>query len=329
MRPSHLLHVLLASLLASAPVVVMSGCTDAGRNESVKLANQGNQSINRKQYDEAIVQLKKAVEQYRDNHLAWYGLGISYINRKQWAEATEALGNAVRIVDDQPMYHMWLGIAQMMKAISVAREDLARREGKKAEEVEPDLGSINFESSVQHLQQAVKLNPGMWRAHYNLGQIFRDTDKSKEAADALSKAISANPREQGPYVALAELYLRWDYVDQAILVASQGTANVPGSNERSDIWFVLGMGYDAKRLDDKAIEAFGKALDDRRDNHKAKFQRGQAYFRKGDFSKAKRDLEDFVKTGSAKLDLQKTQATKMLMDIAAKSAEAPAATPTN
>jgi tetratricopeptide (TPR) repeat protein len=320
MRPSHRLpFVLTASLL----VATLAACTDSARNESVQLANQGNQNINLKQYDEAIVKLTKSVERYRDNHLAWYGLGISYINRKQWDEAVKALGNAARIVDDQPMYHMWLGIAEMMKSITQAREELAKREGKKPDEVDPDLGSVTFESAVQHLQQAVKLRPDMWRAHYNLGQIFRDTDKSKEAADSFTAAIRANPREQGPYVALAELYLRWDYVDQAIQVASQGTANVPGSNERSDIWFVLGMGYDAKRLDDKAIEAFTKALDDRRDNHKAKFQRGQAQFRKGDFAKAKRDLEDFVKTGSAKLDLQKTQANKMLMDIAAKSAEVP------
>jgi tetratricopeptide (TPR) repeat protein len=320
MRPSHRLpFVLTASLL----VATLAACQDSARNESVQLANQGNQNINQKQFDEAIVKLNKAVERYRDNHLAWYGLGISYINRKQWTEAVDSLGNAVRIVDDQPMYHMWLGIAQMMKSITQVRDELAKREGKKPEEVDPDLGSVNFESAVQHLQQAVKLRPDMWRAHYNLGQIFRDTDKSKEAAEAFTAAIRANPREQGPYVALTELYLRWDYVDQAIQIASQGTANVPGSNERSDIWFVLGMGYDAKRLDDKAIEAFTKALDDRRDNHKAKFQRGQAQFRKGDFSKAKRDLEDFVKTGSAKLDLQKTQANKMLMDIAAKSAEVP------
>ncbi len=321
MRPSHrLCSMLVASALVAT---ALPGCQDADRNESIKFANLGNSAINRKQYDEAIVQLKKAVEKHRENHLAWYGLGLSYTQRKQYTEAVDAFNNAVRIVDDQPMYHMWLGIAQTMKAVTKAREELAAREGKKPEEVEPDLGSINFEGSVQHLQQAVKLNPGMWRAHYNLGQIFRDSDRSKEAADSFTKAIAANPREQGPYVALTELYLRWDYVDQAIQVASQGTSNVPGASERSDIWFVLGMGYDAKQLDDKAIEAFGKALDDRRDNHKAKFQRGQAAFRKGDFVRAKRDLEDFSKTGSAKLDLQKTQATKMLMDIAAKSSEAP------
>jgi len=83
---------------------------------------------------------------------------------------------------------------------------------------------------------------------------------------------------------------------------------------------VLGMGYDDKRMDDKAIEAFDKSIETRKDNHKAKFQRGQAYFRKGDFMHAKRDLEEFSKNGGASLEFAKQQASKMLMDIAAKSA---------
>jgi tetratricopeptide (TPR) repeat protein len=73
-------------------------------------------------------------------------------------------------------------------------------------------------------------------------------------------------------------------------------------------------------MDDKAIESFDKALESRPDNHKAKFQRGQAYFRKGDFTKAKKDLEDFSKSGGASVEFAKQQASKMLLDIAAKSA---------
>jgi tetratricopeptide (TPR) repeat protein len=159
----------------------------------------------------------------------------------------------------------------------------------------------------------------MWRAHYYLGRIYREQDKPKEAATEFSAAIQANPRESGPYVAIGELYRKWDYTDEAIKVTSQGAANVPGQNEVSDIWYVLGMAYNDKSNFDKAIEAFDKSLESKRDNHKAKFQRGQAYFQKGDFVHAKRDLEDFSKSGGASLDFAKQQAQKMLMDIAAKS----------
>jgi len=100
--------------------------------------------------------------------------------------------------------------------------------------------------------------------------------------------------------------------------------NIIDSTASSDVWYVLGMGYDDKRMDDKAIEAFTKAIETKKDNHKAKFQRGQAYYRKQDMEHAKRDLEEFSKSGGASLEFAKQQASKMLMDIAAKAAGASA-----
>src|SRR5262249_40423084 len=97
--------------------------------------------------------------------------------------------------------------------------------------------------------------------------------------------------------------------------------------EKSDIWYEVGMAYDDKRQDDKAIDAFTKSLEAKRDNHKAKFQRGQAYYRKADYTNAKRDLEEFSKAGGASVEFAKQQASKMLIDIAAKS-QLPGTAPT-
>jgi hypothetical protein len=58
----------------------------------------------------------------------------------------------------------------------------------------------------------------------------------------------------------------------------------------------------------------------------ARFQRGQAYYRKADYGNAKRDLEDFAKTGGTSVQFEKQQASKMLVDIAAKSV-VPGSTP--
>jgi len=300
-------------------VVFAAGCPNQGRNESKTLLAQGNKEHGSKQFDMAITSYTKAVEKWGDNHLAYYGMGGSYAGRGDWEKSADAFSNAVRLAPEQPMYQMWYGVSLYEKAVKGAREDQAKKENKKPEEVQVDLATINFEKSSQHLQEAIKLNKDMWRAHYYLGRIYRNQDKPKEAATEFSAALQANPREQGPYVALAELYRKWDYTEEAIKVASQGAVNVPGANEVSDIWFVLGMGYDDKNNWDKAIEAFDKAIESKRDNHKAKFQRGQAYFKKGDMTHAKRDLEEFSKSGGASLEFAKQQASKMLMDIAAKS----------
>jgi tetratricopeptide (TPR) repeat protein len=299
-----------------------TGCPDQSKNDSKKYLAEGNKNNGSKQFDQAITAYQHAIEKWSENHLAYYGLGGALAARGEWDKAADAFGNAVRLAPDQPMYNLWHGVSLYEKAVKQAREDQARKENKKPEEIKVDLTAVSFEKSAQALAEAVKLNKDMWRAHYYLGRIYREQDKPKEAATEFSAAISSNPRESGPYIALGELYRKWDYTEEAIKVTSQGAVNIPGTNEVSDIWYVLGMGYDDKSDWTKAIDAFDKSLESKRDNHKAKFQRGQAYFKKGDFEHAKRDLEDFSKSGGASLEFAKQQAQKMLMDIAAKSAGA-------
>lgn len=308
-----------ATALLVALVVASAGCPNEARNESITASNEGTKAYGQKQLDTAIAAYRRAVERWSENHVAWYGLSGAYAGRQEWSNAAEAMSHAVQIEPEQAMYQLFYGRFLYEKAIHGAREDQARRENKKPEEVVPDLTSVNFQKPLQHLQEAIKLNNELWRAHYYIGRIFRDTGKSKEAADELTKALGGAPTEPGPWVGLAELYRQWDYTDQAIQVAEAGTTVVPGTNEKSDIWYEVGMGYDDKRLDDKAISAFTKSIEAKSDNQKAKFQRGQAYFRKGDYPNAKRDLEEFSKGGGASVEFAKQQASKMLIDIAAKS----------
>lgn len=310
----------LVGILATALLLATAGCPNEARNDSIRAANEGAKAYGQKQYETAIAAYTRAVEHWSDNHVAWYGLGGSYSGKQDWTKAADAMAHAVQIAPEQGMYQLLYGVFLYEKAIQTAREDQAKRENKKPEEVTPELTNVNFEKALQHLQEAIKLNSELWRAHYYIGRIYRDAGKSKEAAEALTRALQSAPTEPGPWVALAELYRQWDYPDEAVQVAVAGTAVVPGTHEKSDIWYEVGMGYDDKRQDDKAIDAFTKSLEVKRDNHKAKFQRGQAYFRKGDYSNAKRDLEEFSKTGGASVEFAKQQASKMLIEIAAKSA---------
>ena len=314
--------LLVASIGAS--VVASAGCPNEDRNQSIKLSNDGTSAYGQKQVDTAIAAYKQAVAKWDKNHSAWYGLGAAYASKQEWASAAEAMAHAVQIVPDQAMYQQAYGSILYDKAIHSAGQ--GRREGKKSDDPPADLSTVNFEKPLQHLQEAVKLNNELWRAHYYIGRIYRDTGKAKEAATELTNALRFGPTDPGPWVALAELYYQWDYTDQGIQIAEVGTTVVPGFNEKSDIWYEVGMGYDEKRFDDRAIDAFTKALEAKRDHQRAKFQRGQAYFRKGDYAKAKRDLEEFSKAGGASVEFAKQQASQMLIEIAARSVE-PGSTP--
>ena len=309
----------LVGIIATALLLATAGCPNEARNDSIRAANEGTKAYGQKQYETAIAAFTKATERWSENHSAWYMLAGAYSGKQDWSKAADAAAKAVQIAPEQAMYQLIYGWFLYEKAVQTAREDQARRENKKPEEVTPDLTNVNFEKALQHLKEAVKLNNDLWRAHYCIGRIYRDTGKSKEAAEEMTRALQYGPTEPQPWVALAELYRQWDYPDQAIQVAEAGTSVVPGTHEKSDIWYEVGMGYDDKRSDDKAIDAFSKALESKRDNHKAKFQRGQAYFRKGDYTNAKRDLEEFAKTGGSSVEFPKQQAQKMLLEIAQKS----------
>jgi tetratricopeptide (TPR) repeat protein len=320
---------LVAAIASAALLLGLAGCPSKSQNESIKASNAGHKAFSQNQFDTAIERYKKAIERYRDNHSAWFGLANSYAKKGNWKDAAESAQNTVQIKPDIAMYHMMYGYTLFERAVQQAREQEAASQGKKPDDVTPDLSGVSFEKPLQHLQEAVKLNNELWRAHYYIGRIYRETGKVKEAAEEFTKALKSVPPEAGPWVALAQLYLLWDYTDQALAVASQGVAPniLPDGNQAGDLWHVLGLSYDDKSLYEKSIEAYTKALENRRDLHVAKFQRGQAHYRLGNYPKAKADLEEFSKTGGASVSFAKAQASRMLIDIAAKTATQPTGAP--
>jgi tetratricopeptide (TPR) repeat protein len=315
-------HALLVASIAVS-VAASPGCPNEARNDSITLSNTASKAHGQKQLETAIAAYKQAVAKWDKNHTAWYGLGVAYADKQEWTEAADAMSHAVQLMPDIATYQQAYGRILYSKAAYGTGQ--GRRDAKKPDEPQ-DLSTVSFEKPLQHLQEAVKLNGELWRAHYDIGRIYRDTGKSREAAIALTNALKLGPPDPQPWVALSELYYQWDYTEQGIQIAEIGSTVVPGISEKSDIWYEVGMGYSDKRFHDRAIEAFTKAIEARRDNHKARFQRGQAYFRKGDYPSAKRDLEDFSKAGGPSVDFPKQQASKMLIDIAARSVE-PGSTP--
>ena len=294
-----------------------SPSSQLAKNDSVKSSNEGSKAYGQKQFQVAIDRYRDAIKAWDGNHVAWYGMGGALLLQGDWPAAADAMKHAFELVPTEPMYAMVYGYTLYEAALSTARTAQARSEGRTPEEIIPDLSTVNFDQAEQVLRYATKLNNDLWRAHYYLGRIERDAGRAKTAADEFTLALARGPAAPGPYVALAELYRLWQRPDLAVAVAQLGTQQVTGP-EGSDVWYEVGMSYDDQKQDDKAIEAFTKALDARAGNAKARFQRGQAYFRSGKKAPAKQDLEEFVRTAASNSEFAKEQANKMLLDLAAK-----------
>ncbi|MGE5183993.1 MAG: tetratricopeptide repeat protein [Acidobacteriota bacterium] len=279
-----------APAVKSAAVThVPPGTPDPTRyRESIQHANEGNRALAQRQLDAARTAYRAATDAWDGNHVAWYGLGAAHAFAQKWPDASDAFEHAVARAPGVAMYRLWYGIALYEQRLA--------------------------DEAAAQLAEAVRLVPELWRAHYYLGRIAREADRPHDAAEQFALAIRGNPHQAAPYLALGELLRRWDYTDQAIQVLSQATMTAA----TSDTWFALGMGYFDKQLLDQAIDAYTKALGLDAANHKARFQRGVAYFRRGDVVHAKADLEDFVKADS-KLGFEQAVAGEILGEIAAKA----------
>src|SRR6185369_16487745 len=85
------------------------------------------------------------------------------------------------------------------------------------------------------------------------------------------------------------LYRAWDFHDRSLAVARLASTHAT-SGSLARLWFELGMTYEATQHDDDALAAFSQALA-AGGAVQARFQRGQIYARKGDFARARVDLE--------------------------------------
>jgi tetratricopeptide (TPR) repeat protein len=299
---------------------------DKVRASSIERLTACTKSFAARQYDAAIPECEAATKLWDGNHLAWYTQGSSHMARGEWTQARDAVERAAKIRPDQGMYQLYHGISLYEAEHQRAREELAKKDNKKPAEVAVNPALLKLDDARDALLRAAKIAPDLWRAHYYLGKLYRDRDDARRAAEQFALTIKTHPSYRYGYIALIELYRRWEYNDQALAVALAGTVNVPAS-EVNELWFEVGMVHDAKRgsgkaaddkADEKAIEAFGKAIAAKPDDAGSKFQRGQIYFRKGNFVAAKADLEDVVASTDPRIAGTKPIARQILSQIANK-----------
>lgn len=292
-----------------------AGCGDKARSDSITAANKGVKSLSSRNLESAITEFKEATRLYKENHSAWFHLGEAYRLKRNWPEAVTAFSNAVKYKGSDVMYRLRLGAALYEGAVEKARQDEATRSGKKVEDVDPDLKKVNFDQALQHLEAAVAGNAGLYNAHYYIGKIYLHQDKPQQAAEAFTRAITAYPRFQAPYVALVNLYRDWDHTEQAIQVAAQGIEYVKGTEEKSELYEAQGMAYFDKGDDANAITAFSKAIELNKDAFRSRFQRGMARFRKGELKAADEDFEAYLKVAGPSQQAFKAMAQKTRNEI--------------
>lgn len=273
----------------------IAGCgnltCDQQKKESIKHMNAGVEAFNSAAFAKAEKELELATTLDPQNHRAAYNLGLVYIEQRKWDKASNALEVAVKFNPTDPMYRYHLGHAYL-------------EEGK-------------LDRALAELEEAIKSNPRLYKAHYFLGIVHERQDRPREAAAAWTESARLNPGFGKPFVHLCRLYYTWDYFQEAVTVCEQGAQYAKDAEDRTDIYYYLGMAYDGLKRYDKAIEAYLKAIEERKDNQDARLQVGLAYANKGDKANARKYLEEFVKQGGGGNAFAVQAANQRLMGLIA------------
>src|SRR5262249_2177913 len=142
--------------------------------------------------------------------------------------------------------------------IAETKDREARAQGRRADRVTIDRSALDGTRALEALLAATRLEGQLWRAHYYIGRILGDRGDARAAAEQLTLATAQPAWEPAPYIALAELYRRWRYRDEALAIAEVGTTAVPDS---AHLWYELGAAHDDRGEPGEAIAAFTRALD--------------------------------------------------------------------
>lgn len=250
---------------------------DQDKQQSIEHMNLGVEAANEQAFQTAEKEFKTAADLDPTNHLAAYQLGQVLVKQEKWDKAAEALSTAVKFNDGDPMYHYHLGHAYL----ELNRLDMARTE----------------------LEKAISLQKRLFKAHYHLGRVHEKQDRPREAAASWTESCKLNPGFGKPFYDLGKLYYLWDYHQEAATVLVQGAQYARDPEDITDIHYQLGMTYDALKQYDKAVEAFQKAIDAKKDNLLARYQLGLAYANKGDKPQAMDNLTEFTKVAGSNPEL--------------------------
>ena len=188
------------------------------------------------------------------------------------------------------------------------------------------LKSLDPDKAAQLLEEASRLNPNLWQAHYDLGASWLRAGDADRALRAFQKAYSVNPSEPKILVGLAAAYFAkgdykqaFRYADlavksaeggvkaEALLIAGKSAYRLGRFNEaralllqavdlapdRADAWLWLGLTAYALQDFETAVAALERAVE-LDPSPVAKLNLGAAYLAVKRFSDAEQILTQVV-----------------------------------
>ena len=185
----------------------------------------------KKEFQNAIIAFKKAIQLNPKFDEAYYGLGDSYIGIEEFQNAIKAFKKVIQLNPENNNAYNNLGNSY-------------RR-------------IRDFQNAITAFKKAIKLNPENDQAYYNLGLSYGSIEEFQNAIMAFKTAIDLNPKNYEDYIFLGLSYIGKVEFQNAITTYKKAIQLNPKSYEAYNY---LGFSYLKSGKFQNAITAFKKAI---------------------------------------------------------------------
>ena len=155
----------------------------------------------------------------------------------------------------------------------------------------PEEKQQEYEESIKHYTEAIKLKPDLADAYNNRGNAYSKKGEVDNAISDYNTAIKLNPDDATAYNNRGSAYADKGEVDNAI---SDYNTAIKLKHDLADAYNGRGNAYFDKGELDNAIRDYTKAIELKPDLSKAYKNRGDAYQRKSDFDNAINDYNTAI-----------------------------------
>lgn len=270
---------LLGALLAVTLLLPACNLQSAARVDSIRRLNEGIGQMKKNNVAGAEKALKEAIQLDPSHAVAHATLGKLYRKNGKWADAEKAFKDAMASMGEQPdaEYAYELGLVQVAQADEKGMST-QQKEGK-------------YREAIASFQEAIKVNPQHYKAHYRAGTLFEKLDEPVQADQAYRKAIEINAKYSPAFVALGNMYIDYGHSNVAMVVLDAG-AKINESD--AQMWNGLGRAYTALNKPKEAVDAFKKATALDPEAPDSLYGLGMAYAELRQKKEAQETLEKFL-----------------------------------
>lgn len=197
----------MRTLVKVALAAAMSLSLGCSRNniEAVNLANEGDKA-KATDIDGAISKYEQATNLDPTNHRILWKLAVAYTKKESWEKVASTCAKAEKLAPTYANYFFQHGLALSRQAVK---------------------GPTSWADAKAPLEQAIKLDPNIADAHFELAEALLHMDDEQGALKSYTDAITAKPDEVAFYGPLADLYIRLNKVAEAEQVLKEGLAFAP------------------------------------------------------------------------------------------------------